>query len=418
MCDTFIALPNYTASGNLIFGKNSDREPTEEQIIQRFPARACAETEVKCTFIAIPQVRATYEVLLSKPDQMWGAEMGVNEHGVVIGNEAVFTKIPQLKRNDGLTGMDLLRLALERCETAEAAVNCIIDLLERYGQDACGGYQDKNFFYHNSFLIGDKKEAWVLETASRNWVLKKIEKYYSISNKLTIGEEFDRISAGTIDFAKKMRWVKSGQPFNFSEAFSDRLYTKLGNGDKRQLLMNAKLGEQARKFSVGEAMQLLQTHNIDEDTFQPKQCTTASICMHATGFINKFQTTGSMVAEIREKGPSTVWLTGTSMPCLSVYKPFFFGGVSLKTQEKRASDQSSIWQRLELLHEKLCLDYIKSIQLIQAEQKELQWDFLFKEWNLIQKKINQNELNQFSEQAMAQYLTTIERWEKTTISKK
>ncbi|RLE94467.1 MAG: hypothetical protein DRN04_03505 [Thermoprotei archaeon] len=60
-----------------------------------------------------------------------GAEMGVNEYGLAIGNEAVFTKEPYSKT--GLTGMNMLRLALECCKTAEEALNFIIGLLEKYG---------------------------------------------------------------------------------------------------------------------------------------------------------------------------------------------------------------------------------------------------------------------------------------------
>ena len=59
----------------------------------------------------------TNAVLLGKPYWIWGAEMGANAHGVVIGNEAVFTRVPHEKQ-PGLIGMDLLRLGLERADTA------------------------------------------------------------------------------------------------------------------------------------------------------------------------------------------------------------------------------------------------------------------------------------------------------------
>ncbi|MFM9709680.1 hypothetical protein, partial [Streptomyces galilaeus] len=84
------------------------------------------------------QAKHTYKVLLSKPFWIWGAEMGVNEHGVVIGNEAIFSKVPAEK--DGkLIGMDLLRLGLERGSTAKEAMEMIIALLEEFGQGGnCG----------------------------------------------------------------------------------------------------------------------------------------------------------------------------------------------------------------------------------------------------------------------------------------
>ena len=41
---------------------------------------------------------------------MWGAEMGANEHGVCIGNEAVWTKVNSANdAEEKLLGMDLVR---------------------------------------------------------------------------------------------------------------------------------------------------------------------------------------------------------------------------------------------------------------------------------------------------------------------
>ena len=95
MCDTFVALANATRDGSVIFGKNSDREPNEAHELVLIPrATHDSSAQVKMTYISIPQVRETNAVLLSKPFWIWGAEMGANEHGVVIGNQAVFTKVP------------------------------------------------------------------------------------------------------------------------------------------------------------------------------------------------------------------------------------------------------------------------------------------------------------------------------------
>jgi dipeptidase len=130
MCDTFVATAKSAGRDHIIFGKNSDREPNEAQSILRIPARRHPEKTLRVTHIEIPQAPQTYEVLLSKPFQMWGAEMGANEHGLVIGNEAVFTRVKFDKKKLGLTGMDLLRLALERSASARQAIDTIVSLLE------------------------------------------------------------------------------------------------------------------------------------------------------------------------------------------------------------------------------------------------------------------------------------------------
>ena len=39
MCDTFVALPDVTLGGELIFGKNSDRPSGEVQDVVNFPVQ-------------------------------------------------------------------------------------------------------------------------------------------------------------------------------------------------------------------------------------------------------------------------------------------------------------------------------------------------------------------------------------------
>ncbi len=419
MCDTFAALPGHTCSGHLIFGKNSDREPNEAQAILRVPATEQPEKRVRCTYISIPQVRHTFEVVLSKPFQMWGAEMGVNEHGLVIGNEAVFTRIKFARKNTGLTGMDMLRLALERCKTAEQAIETITSLLAAHGQDACGGYQNRNFFYSNSFLIADLREAWVLETAGGHWAAQKVKSgFRSISNILTITTEYDFLSAGTVDFAQQKGWLKRGEDFSFKKALSDWFYTTMGRGGRRQSASTEMGKACAGVFDLQTAMEILSAHQPPGEEFLPAKCSTASICMHATGLANPSNTTGSMVAEIRQGGPHTVWLTGTSMPCLSVWKPFFFpagGGRSILPGNNGwelpgATPDDSLWWQAERLHREIRKDYPEGARVIKNGRQALQQKLLTAAGQITAGQTTPSIWDDLSNNALAEYLDLLGEW--------
>ncbi len=386
MCDTFVVLPGHTINGNLIFGKNSDREPNEAQAIERVPASTHRDRWLQCTYIRIPQVKETAEMLLSRPFQMWGAEMGVNEYGVVIGNEAVFTRVPMPRRNEGLTGMDLLRLALERCRTAESALQCITELLEEYGQNACGGYHNRRFFYHNSFLIADAADAWLLETAGRHWAARRVGDLAAISNGLTIEEDYDLISAEAVDYAHRNRLLRRRESFGFTRAYSDWFMTRMSRCRHRRRQSTQQLQAADPGFTVEDAMALLRSHDQSEDSFEPARASTASICMHATGLINPGQTTGSLVAEIRSGKPSTVWLTGTSMPCLSVFKPFFLGGNMLSNPPwpiPGSQVDRSLWWQAETVHRRITTNYQQGKRFIKGSQLSLQHKLLQREKELI-----------------------------------
>src|SRR5690242_18803607 len=90
MCDSFVVLPALTANGAMLFAKNSDRERNEAQALEFHPRATHAPgAQLKATYIDITQAAETNACILSRPFWMWGAEMGANEHGVVIGNEAM-----------------------------------------------------------------------------------------------------------------------------------------------------------------------------------------------------------------------------------------------------------------------------------------------------------------------------------------
>lgn len=115
--------------------------------------------------------------------------MGVNEQGVVIGNEAVFSRLKG--KEDGLLGMDILRLALHNSKSATEAVDLIISLLNTYGQGGDGSFEGK-LFYSNSFLIADPTLIILLETAGDRWATKTIDDQWAISNAYSLGTEYDR----------------------------------------------------------------------------------------------------------------------------------------------------------------------------------------------------------------------------------
>lgn len=291
MCDTM----GFFHEGKAIFAKNSDRSPNEPQVTEFIPAKDHTEPELKVTYTTIPQVAHTKAILISRPTWLWGAEMGVNEDGVCIGNEAVFTKGAYHKENDTLIGMDYLRLALERASTAKEAVDIITDLLAFYGQGGNCAY-DHKFYYDNSFLIMDREHIFILETADKTWTSTEVERG-SISNRLSEDRRF----------AKKNL---------------DPVYSKFsGSADRLGQSSTCLAGAASAK----DMFQALRTHAPGvKNPFA--EGTVNSVCMHFGGFVGD-HTTASMVVELGDD--IRVWLTGTSTPCVSLFKPYRFGDAPL-----------------------------------------------------------------------------------------
>jgi len=386
MCDTLIATPAASRDGIMIFAKNSDREPNEAQNVTLVPAMDHpAGSRVRCTYIEVPQAAHTHAVILSRPFWMFGAEMGVNEHGVAIGNEAVFTKEKYAKT--GLTGMDMLRLALERGATAAEARDVVLDLLERYGQGGNCGYQAR-LMYHNSFIIADSAEAYVLETAGAHWAYKKVEGVASISNCLTLGDDYDASSPGVVEAAKR----KGTRSLDFAAGYGDFLFTRFAKGRVRQACTLNHMMKDEGNIATRDMFAYLRDHR--EKPFRPGHRHMERICLHAGGLIST-QTTGSMVALVRRGCAPLVYCTGTAAPCLSAFRPHlltpeyaargggdFPAGAPMEgardiygTAEGRY-DPAALWWRGEDVHRRALMNYGALAPLVARERDALEDEML------------------------------------------
>jgi len=336
-CDTWVALRNATADHSVLLAKNSDRPPMEAQpLVQIARGRHAPNEMVKCTYIAIPQVAETYAHIGSKIWWAFGYEHGMNEHGVAIGNEAVWSKEPY-QWGDGLLGMDLLRLGLERGKTAYEAMHVIIALLEKYGQSGdCerpGEWGKAN--YHNSFLIADPKEAWVLETAGRYWVAKRItEGVYSISNIYTIEKQWDEAHPRLVEHAVEKGWTKSAQTFNFARHYGDYWRSESKDAGAMQIRRNmtlACLRKDSAQVTPAGMMKISRSHlegTLAEPRWGGSESFWATPCMHDSAR-SGYHSAASMVAHLRAEAPALlrqVYWAGFSNPCSNLFKPFYLHG--------------------------------------------------------------------------------------------
>ena len=218
--------------------------------------------------------------------------MGANEHGVTIGNEAMHSVVPAQRRR-ALIGMDLVRLGLERAASAGDAVEVITGLLEAHGQGGDCGHLGR-FYYHNSFLIADRREAYVLETVGQWWAVERVVETRAISNALGISEA-DRLSPALAAHAKAEGWTDGAGRFDFSARLIDKARDAVSYGRGRCARATTLLARRGRALGAGDLMAILRDHGeaaeADPD-WDPADTKGRTICMHASVGARRGQTTG------------------------------------------------------------------------------------------------------------------------------
>jgi secernin len=320
MCDTLCIVGD---TGTL-FGKNSDRPPREPQVVEPHAVRTAGGT-LRTQYLELPDTGAA-AVLLSRPAWLWGAEHGVNEHRVAIGNEKVWTVDDAKSAPPALLGMDLVRLTLERARTADEALERVTTLLEAYGQGG-SGEEDHDEPYFSSFLIADPEGGWIVETSQRTWAAKPVGPGAAISNRISLTTDWTRASADVAPGRSFQDWRDPKAP--------------TGIADRRLAATDACVAQGfASPATVGpRAMVATLRHHgtvawgapgdIGDDGAPCEPVPTdvdgewngITVCMHLR---NYQATTASMVAELPRdtEAPPRAWVALGS-PCVSVYVPVF-----------------------------------------------------------------------------------------------
>lgn len=338
MCDTLVVMPDASKDGVTLFAKNSDRPESDSQGLvttERGPHPSGSKT--KTQYVEVPQAPLTYRTLGFRPYWCWGYETGMNEHRVAIGNEAIYTKAlyqEENRRERGLIGMDMVRLALERAKSAYEALHVIADLTERYGQwgSAVPGQSDEEGSYDNSFIIADPEEAWVLELAGRRWVARRITQgTYSISNEPTITTHWDESSKDLTEYAVEQGWWPASRRDSFSFALAYGAHEQYSRQVSHIRLMRSRqlLEERRGQVDVPWLVRILRDHF--EDTFlngpmfSPDNPDFLTLCMHASPAGFTWGNTASSAVVVLpglSEQPAIFWASMVT-PCTSVFNPYF-----------------------------------------------------------------------------------------------
>ncbi len=318
--DMVVALGRATVDGDTLFGHNAEASESACCRLDFIAGRSFAPGEVVRTrSLEIPQVRQTNTVAGTRVGRGWGLENGINHQGVAAGCTCYRHKLHN--EQPGLSGPELVRLVLERSHSASHGVDVLADLLERHGQGAFAGCPDADAADH-AFLIADGREAYLIETAARHWVLQQILEVRAASNLSTIRQDWNRISPGLGQHAIGQGWWPGdGSKLDFAEALGTNpagSASALRRWGRATLLLEQQNGH----IDTGFLRRLLGDHyegtHFEVDPFS-SAAGPLTLCQHGqTGAA----TAASLIARLKPAADGMLVLEcALGPPCLSVYFP-------------------------------------------------------------------------------------------------
>src|SRR4051812_6322581 len=347
MCDTLCVVDGE----RLLFAKNSDRPVGEVQVVEPWARRNASDRPLHTQYLTLGNDPGAYACVGSRPTWLWGFEHGLNEHGVAIGNEKIWTTDDPRVRPKGLLGMDLVRIALERASSADEALDVVTGALGQFGQGG-SGEEHHDEPYDNAFLIADCTRAWIVETSDRCWAARSVEHGgAAISNRVSLSTNWTRASPDVIHGTDIQTWRADAAPTARADG---RLATTTAcvSGTTPSMLEANAVVATLRDHGTGPWGDPRSQPPARQPQPEPVPLESGddghgvTVCMHTRDTLKV--TTASMVCEVHhdDRVPVRAWFALNS-PCVSIYVPAFPPAIPGVLAD------ASIWQAFDHLRDRV-----------------------------------------------------------------
>ncbi len=361
-CTTILIGRSLTADGSVIHAHNEDMgNDAVGRLWWAPPATHAAGATLRVPYVELPQAPATFGYWASGNAQ--GAAglgtsgearpydsvlVGLNDRGVAMSCNWAHSR-EENREGTGIRRYAIRQLLLERATSARHGVELLGQLIETYGQADWGG-----LIYH----LADSREAWVVETTTRNWVARRVrdDEMRVTANRFRIGADYDLASPTLVADAVANGWLgPADEPLDFS-----RVYGQPGKMDqpydsRREERVVELLAAKSGAITPDDLLPVLRDRYEGSGFYTPPQELPVwredldrRPEISRTIGTNLAQST--FVAHLRAGLPvsagAVMWL-GLGTPGYAGYVPLYAGGGSLPPEfsrlEAEESDDSAWW---------------------------------------------------------------------------
>ncbi len=377
-CTTILVGKSLTADGSVIHAHNEDMGNDAVGRVWRVEPASHGQGQVlRVPYVVLPHVTKSHSFWASGNAQgaagLGTAEMvrpydsvlvGLNDQGVSLSCNWAHSREGNAE-GVGIRRYAIRQLVLERARSARHGVELIGGWIEKHGQADWGGLV---------YNLADPREAWVVETTTRNWVARRVrdDEIHVTANRFRIGSDYDLSSKTLVSHAVAEDWLASAEDeLSFRDVYGrpgkmEQAYDTLREQRAVELLRG-----KAGVIAPEDLFVVLRDRYEGTEKYTPPQQQPVwredlegKTSLHRTISTNLTQST--FVAHLRGDLPMSVgavlWY-GVATPSWAGYFPLYAGGGSVPeaySEPDPAESSGSAWWLFRRLQRTADHDYARA----------------------------------------------------------